>query len=42
MLATLVQTGQGVERDPQRARALYRQACEGGYADACAKVGTVK
>ena len=37
VLAGLLELGQGVARDPARARALYRRACDGGYAPACAK-----
>jgi TPR repeat protein len=42
MLAALVRTGQGAERDPERARTLYQQACEGGYADACRRIAALK
>jgi TPR repeat protein len=39
MLAVSTETGRGVARDPARARALYRKACDGGYAEACPKAG---
>lgn len=38
MLAGLLELGHGVARDPARATALYRRACDGGYTPACAKV----
>ena len=34
-LAALYDKGAGVDRAPERAKSLRRQACEYGYADAC-------
>jgi TPR repeat protein len=30
--------GAGVPKDPNRANALYKQACDGGNQEACARV----
>jgi TPR repeat protein len=39
ILASLVEKGRGVPRDPDRAGALRKKACDGGYAEACGRAG---
>jgi TPR repeat protein len=36
-LGELVKSGKGVDKDPARAKALFEQACNGGFAPACKK-----
>ncbi len=42
MLAGLLELGRGVARDETRAAALYRRACERGYAPSCDKGGATR
>lgn len=41
MLGTCYHQGWGVEPDAERAAALYRNACDGGFQNACANLGVL-